>query len=102
MPQCPARQFENELVKRLSLVASRFLRPAIFEGGTISICLNYMPALQCNYAVPAACFDADLGGGCGHLLINKEFSNSRFGRTTQTVVAFHLQEVRAQGAVSPF
>jgi hypothetical protein len=37
-------------------------------------------------------FDADLGGECGHLLINKEIlSNSPFGRTTQTVVAFQRQ-----------
>ena len=48
-------------------------------------------------------FDSDSGGECGHLLINKKIlSNSPFGRTTQTVVAFYLQELAAQGAVSPF
>ena len=37
-------------------------------------------------------FDTDLAGECGHLLINKEIlSNSPFGRTTQTVVAFQRQ-----------
>jgi hypothetical protein len=37
-------------------------------------------------------FDADFGGECGHLLINQEIlSNSPFGRTTQTVVAFQRQ-----------
>ena len=37
-------------------------------------------------------FDADLAGECGHLLINQEIlSNSPFGRTTQTVVAFQRQ-----------
>jgi hypothetical protein len=37
-------------------------------------------------------FDADFGGECGNLLINKEIlSNSPFGRTTQTVVAFQRQ-----------
>ena len=36
-------------------------------------------------------FDADLVGECGHLLIiQKILSNSPFGRTTQTVVAFDL------------
>ena len=48
-------------------------------------------------------FDSDFAGEYGHLLINKEIlSNSPFGRTTQTVVAFQQQEVAAQGAVSPF
>jgi hypothetical protein len=48
-------------------------------------------------------FNADLGGECGHLLINKEIlSKSPFGRTTQSVVAFHRQELAAQGAVSTF
>jgi hypothetical protein len=48
-------------------------------------------------------FDSDLGGEYGHLLINKKIlSNSPFGRTTQTGVAFHLHELAAQGAVSPF
>ena len=48
-------------------------------------------------------FDTDFGGECGHLLINQEIlSNSPFGRTTQTVVAFQLQEAAAQGAVSLF
>jgi hypothetical protein len=37
-------------------------------------------------------FDADLGGECGHLLINQKIlSNSPYGRTTQTVVAFQRQ-----------
>jgi hypothetical protein len=37
-------------------------------------------------------FDADFAGECGHLLINQEtLSNSPFGRTTQTVVAFQRQ-----------
>jgi hypothetical protein len=48
-------------------------------------------------------FDSDSGGECGHLLINKKIlSNSPFGKTTQTVVAFHLHELAAQGGVSPF
>ena len=37
-------------------------------------------------------FNTDFGGECGHLLINQEIlSNSPFGRTTQTVVAFQRQ-----------
>ena len=34
MPQCAACQFDNELVERLSVLANRFLRPPISEGGT--------------------------------------------------------------------
>ena len=46
-------------------------------------------------------FDAYFGGECGHLVINKKvLSNSPFERNTQMVVAFQLQEVAAQGAVS--
>jgi hypothetical protein len=48
-------------------------------------------------------FDADLVGECGHMLINQKIlSNFSFGRTTQTFVAFSLQKLAAQGAVSPF
>ena len=36
MPQCAARQFENELVERLSILADRHLRPPAPEGGTVS------------------------------------------------------------------
>jgi hypothetical protein len=37
-------------------------------------------------------FDADLEGKCGHMLIDQEIlSSSPFGRTTQTLVAFHRQ-----------
>jgi hypothetical protein len=40
---------------------------------------------------------------CGFRRINQEIlSNSPFERTTQTVVAFNLQELATQGAVSPF
>ena len=36
MQQCAARQFENELVERLSILADRHLRPPAPEGGTVS------------------------------------------------------------------
>ena len=36
MKQCAARQFENELVERLSILADRHLRPPAPEGGTVS------------------------------------------------------------------
>ena len=36
MLQCAARQFENELVERLSILADRHLRPPAPEGGTVS------------------------------------------------------------------
>jgi hypothetical protein len=36
MIQCAARQFENELVERLSILADRHLRPPAPEGGTVS------------------------------------------------------------------
>ena len=36
MPQCAARQFENELVERMSILADRHLRPPAPLGGTIS------------------------------------------------------------------
>ena len=37
MLQCAARQFENELVERLSILADRHLRPPAPEGGTVSM-----------------------------------------------------------------
>jgi hypothetical protein len=37
MTQYASRQFENELVQRLSILANRFLRPPISEGGTVSM-----------------------------------------------------------------
>ena len=40
MLQCAARQFENELVERLSNPADRHLRPPAPEGGTVS--MEYM------------------------------------------------------------
>jgi hypothetical protein len=55
-----------------------------------------MPAAKIDQAARHAggfCrFDADFEGECGHLLINQQIlSNSPFGRTTQTVVAFQRQ-----------
>jgi hypothetical protein len=43
MPQCAACQFDNELVERLSILANRFLRPPISEGGTVStvVCVTH-------------------------------------------------------------
>jgi hypothetical protein len=37
MQQCAARQFENELVERLSILANRHLRPPAPERGPHSI-----------------------------------------------------------------
>ena len=37
MKQCAARQFENELVERLSILANRHLRPPAPERGPHSI-----------------------------------------------------------------
>jgi len=66
-----------------------------------------MPAAKIDQAARHAggfCrFDADFEGECGHLLINQQIlSNSPFGRTTQTVVAFDIQELAAQGGRQPF
>ena len=46
MKQCAARQFENELVERLSILANRHLRPPAPERGPHSISITRITALD--------------------------------------------------------
>ena len=52
MKQCAARQFENELVERLSILANRHLRPPAPERGPHSIPMTGTTSIVDFYALP--------------------------------------------------
>jgi hypothetical protein len=52
MPQCAVRQFENELVERLSILAERHLRPPAPGGVTVSIATTHRLKLRSTVPDP--------------------------------------------------